>query len=319
MGERQWGRRASDGEPGADPRIVSLPLRQVPPPEESPSSRRGPGGASDRGGHPRAMGELIAEFTEAAEDGVVLDPRGQPYTVEALRAQRRALSYVDAELGVMAVQDVRRRHVQELVTQLNASGLAPARVLAVVDSLSSLYTYAIRHDLVDFSPVVELQLPEAEGTVAPPFAPETPPPFATGGLPPPAFASMPPTGTWPPPPFVTPGGSWPPFGFTTPGNPGTPPPFTTPGNPGTPPPFMTHGGGTWPPQVGTGYLPGAMGHAQSNGTGPGSMSGMFASPGATGPDANYDATMQERWLWWTVRIIVIVFVLIALVLAAESV
>jgi hypothetical protein len=29
--------------------------------------------------------------------------------------------------------------------------------------------------------------------------------------------------------------------------------------------------------------------------------------------------MQERFLWWMVRIIVIVFVLIALVLAAESV
>jgi hypothetical protein len=46
---------------------------------------------------------------------------------------------------------------------------------------------------------------------------------------------------------------------------------------------------------------------------------MFGAPGPTTPDANYDATMQERWLWWTVRIIVIVFVLIALVLAAESV
>jgi hypothetical protein len=45
---------------------------------------------------------------------------------------------------------------------------------------------------------------------------------------------------------------------------------------------------------------------------------MFGAPGAA-PDANYDATMQERWLWWTVRIIVIVFVLIALVLVAESV
>jgi hypothetical protein len=34
---------------------------------------------------------------------------------------------------------------------------------------------------------------------------------------------------------------------------------------------------------------------------------------------NYDATQQERFLWWTVRIVVIVFVLIALVLVAESV
>jgi hypothetical protein len=44
-----------------------------------------------------------------------------------------------------------------------------------------------------------------------------------------------------------------------------------------------------------------------------------APPGTPGFSAEYDATMQERFMWWTVRIIVIVFVLIALVLAAESV
>jgi hypothetical protein len=50
----------------------------------------------------------------------------------------------------------------------------------------------------------------------------------------------------------------------------------------------------------------------------GGFSSMFGQP--TGAqNASYDATMQERWLWWTVRIIVIVFVLIALVLVAESV
>jgi hypothetical protein len=305
MGERQWGRRAADREPGVDPRIVSLPLRQVPPPEEAPSSRHGRRDTFDRGGYPIAIGELVAEFTEAAEDGVALDHRGQPYTVEALRAHRRALSYVDAELGVMAVQDVRRRNVQELVDQLMTSGLAPARVLAVVDSLSALYSYAIRRDLVDFSPVVELQLPDAESAPSP-FARDTPPPFATGDLPRTSNPAMPTNGTWPPHPFMAPGGSWPPLGFMTPGDPRTPPPFMTPG-------------GTWPPPAGPGYLPGPMGHTQLNGTGPGSMSAMFGSPGATGPDANYDATMQERWLWWTVRIIVIVFVLIALVLVAESV
>jgi hypothetical protein len=55
----------------------------------------------------------------------------------------------------------------------------------------------------------------------------------------------------------------------------------------------------------------------TNAYGSGPLSAILGSPGA--PDASYDATMQERWLWWTVRIIVIVFVLIALVLVAESV
>jgi hypothetical protein len=52
----------------------------------------------------------------------------------------------------------------------------------------------------------------------------------------------------------------------------------------------------------------------------GNPTGAFQSPPGTAAfNAEYDATMQERFLWWTVRIVVIIFVLIALVLAAESV
>jgi hypothetical protein len=45
----------------------------------------------------------------------------------------------------------------------------------------------------------------------------------------------------------------------------------------------------------------------------GAGTGAFQSPGET------EASLQERWMWWTVRLIVLVFVLIALVLVAESV
>jgi hypothetical protein len=61
------------------------------------------------------------------------------------------------------------------------------------------------------------------------------------------------------------------------------------------------------------------GPSQFNGNGSGPFNSMFGPPGMASAEANYDATMQERWLWWTARIIVIVFVLIALVLVAESV
>jgi ABC-type multidrug transport system permease subunit len=47
------------------------------------------------------------------------------------------------------------------------------------------------------------------------------------------------------------------------------------------------------------------------------QTGQYTTPAEY--QAHYDATMQERFLWWTVRIVVVVFVLIALVLAAESV
>ena len=331
MGERQWGRRADDGEPGSQPRLraaakpavksasksaskaatkaatkaapkaVSLPLRQVPYPAMNPPSRHGLDEDFGSGESPRVLGKLIAEFIEAAEDGVALDPGGRPFTVEALRSHRRALSYVDSELGAMAVQDVRRPHVQELVTQLSTSGLAPTRVVAVVDALGSLYSYAIRRDLVDFSPIVEIQLPEWDGDRSS-LGPDAAQPFATDNSrkPPPAMAQG---GTWPPPSFMPPGGTWPPSPFMA-------------VDPRTPPPFMVPNNG-WG-QATPGHLPAGPPQSQ-NGSGPASLSAMFGSPGTTGADANYDATMQERWLWWTVRIIVIVFVLIALVLVAESV
>ena len=60
----------------------------------------------------------------------------------------------------MNIQDVRRRHVQALVDQLWAAGADLDRVTAVVDSLRSIYTYAVQREAVDFSPVVQLTLPE---------------------------------------------------------------------------------------------------------------------------------------------------------------
>ena len=263
------------------------------------------------------LGALIDEFLQAAEDGMVRDPRGQRYAREGIRALRGALSYVDSELGPMAAQDVRRRHVQGLVTQLRGAGLAPERIVEVVNALSALYSYAIRRDLVGYSPVVELELPRAGQSV-----PQT--------VPPPANAEAP--GSWTtgdpwtaPPPQVGPPWTPPPFDAHT--DPQTPPPYTAPGN-GWPPPYATYGD----PRTGTqfempGYAtggfttPSAVPPTNGYGTAPVStapFSAMFGAPG-TVPDANYDATMQERWLWWTVRIIVIVFVLIALVLVAESV
>jgi hypothetical protein len=253
------------------------------------------------------LGALIEEFIEAAEDGVARDPRGQPYTAEGLRALRGGLSYVDTELGAMTLEGVRQRHVQGLVTQLRGAGLAPARIFGVVDALNALYSYAIRRDLVGSSPVVELELLESEK--GPYVDPQTPPPFALAGDPP------------APPPFAAQRAPWTPPPFAAAESPQAPPPFAATGSPPTPPPFTATGAAWTPPPYGTpGYVSGGVPQPQLNGHGSGPFSAMFGAPATTAaPDANYDATMQERWLWWTVRIIVIVFVLIALVLVAESV
>jgi hypothetical protein len=122
---------------------------------------------------------------------------------------------------------------------------------------------------------------------------------------------FPPAGYPTPQPYPTPEGYPMPGGYATPNGYGAQPRYTTPngytayqtpeGFPGasgysTPgqPSLMPPWGG-----VGTGAFP--------------------TAPGTGAYHAEYDATMQERFMWWTVRIIVIVFVLIALVLAAESV
>ena len=68
----------------------------------------------------------------------------------------------------MEVQDIRRRHVQALIDQLNGSGVAPARVVAVTDALQTLYTYAIRRELVGFSPWSSSSSPERQRRAARP-------------------------------------------------------------------------------------------------------------------------------------------------------
>ena len=250
--------------------------------------------ALDRG----ELGALIDEFLEAAEDGMARDTGGAHYTRDSVRALRGALSYVDSELGTMDVQDVRRRHIQALLDQLRGSGLPPARLAAIVDALNALYAYAIRREVVGFSPVVEIELPEpANGTVS------TVPNATTARG---AVAGQWTTGDlWTAPPSV--------------GDPWTPPPFAQNGDVPTPPPGYAYGGyPAPPPPPAYGYpTPYPTQPAQTSGYGSGPLSAILGSPGTA--DANYDATMQERWLWWTVRIIVIVFVLIALVLVAESV
>jgi hypothetical protein len=300
------------------------------------------------------LGTLIDEFLQAAEDGMILDGN-RPYSRESIRALRGALSYADSELGTLDVQDVRRRHVQALLDQLLASGLPPVRVVAVAAALDSLYAYAIKRDLVGFNPVVALQLPESGNGAAhatPTPAPATAQVNGAGGDPTtpapwPPSSTQPAADAWTPSSFPAyggananpptqapeqPGTGYPPPWYPTPPDPYAPPPGTYPTAPGpyATPPASYPPPGTYPTPPGsyptppyappyTGYATPYPGLSAATGGYPtGPASAIFgASPGA--PDANYDATMQERWLWWTVRIIVIVFVLIALVLVAESV
>lgn len=106
------------------------------------------------------LGAVIDEFLVAAEQGSARDRGGQPYPPERLRQLRGALSYVDSSLGSTAIEDVRHRHVQAMLEQLRASGVTNDRVTSIAAALRSLYAYAIQRDLVGYTPVVELDLPE---------------------------------------------------------------------------------------------------------------------------------------------------------------
>ncbi|MEN3311930.1 MAG: hypothetical protein V7645_1259 [Actinomycetota bacterium] len=105
------------------------------------------------------LGAVIDEFLQDAEDGQAHDRNGHSYPPERLRQLRGALSYVDSALGSTNIEDVRRRHVQAMVDQLQAAGVTADRVTTITTALRSLYAYAIQRDLVGYSPVVELSLP----------------------------------------------------------------------------------------------------------------------------------------------------------------
>jgi hypothetical protein len=108
------------------------------------------------------LGAVIDEFLQDAEDGRARDRSGKPYPPERLRQLRGALSYVDSALGSTDIEDVRRRHVQAMVDQLQAAGVTADRVSSITSAMRSLYAYAIQRDLVGYSPVVELSLPDPD-------------------------------------------------------------------------------------------------------------------------------------------------------------
>jgi hypothetical protein len=192
------------------------------------------------------LGAVIDEFLQAAEDGRARDRNGDSYTPDRLRQLRGALSYVDSALGSTSLEDVRRRHVQAMLDQLRAAGVTADRLTSIAASLRSLYGYAIQRDLVGYSPVVELALPEPdefEPQLDPQATPQASGPDTLSGV----MARM--------------------ARFEEERAPPVPPPAPAPAP--------------------AGYYP--------------------------------NAVPIERVMWWAVRVVVLLFALIALVLVAESV
>jgi hypothetical protein len=293
------------------------------------------------------VASVIQEFLGAAERGEARDRDGRAFAPDRLAQIRDGLGYVDGNMGKTPIQAVRRRTVQALIDGLHTAGLPSERIIEVIGTLRELFVYAIARDLVDFNPIVQLRLPAAGEAVQPP-APAPAYAGANGHGPAAAVADMPTApytpaftgvaasgaGAWSP---AAPDGSGPPDEFPgddpAPGAPAadasprapwvpgaTPPPpqptppaqpvaydppmFTTPVTPPTPIAATTQYG---TPTFGTDPIA-----AQ-----PTVMAPTQAAPAAPAPGDG--VLVSEQMFWWITRIVVIVFVLIALVLVAESV
>jgi hypothetical protein len=300
------------------------------------------------------LSDVIADFLQFVENDVAWNGESDRYSHDRVRQLRAALSYADTELGALDIHAVRRRHVQGLLEQLRAAGAQPARVLDVANALQELYAYAVRRGLVGFSPAVELDLPEldavassdvpqlataiayAQPTWMSPELAAAPRPDDQGWTPPPSFASLEDSQSAPEPRdgdqgFASgerpvdrgeapqPAGATPPWTMGPQPPPAPPPTVAMPPYASYPPPYPPPYAPPYPtyltagqPAAAVPQVPGTVGYA------PGPLTTIVGPP-AVASSASFDATMQERWLWWTVRIIVIMFVLIALVLVAESV
>jgi hypothetical protein len=113
-----------------------------------------------------AITSVIQDFLSAAALGGVRDRAGEHYSYERVSQASDRLVHVDAAMGRVPIDEVRRVHVQALIDRLGSSGMPGDRVVAVVGTLSELFIYAIEQALVDFTPVVHLRLPEPASIVS---------------------------------------------------------------------------------------------------------------------------------------------------------
>jgi hypothetical protein len=114
------------------------------------------------------VGEAIADFLEAAENGSALDRLGRAFSRSSLSELRWCLSgHVDDRLGAMDLGEVRRRDVEALMDDLAAAGLPPRRLRTTAKSLRALYDYARERDLVAHNPAERIALPDEDDAEQP--------------------------------------------------------------------------------------------------------------------------------------------------------
>jgi len=107
------------------------------------------------------LSEVSEQFIAAIEEGTALSKKGKPYKPETQKTLRNALrGRITEELGGFPIRDLRRGHLQTMVDEMVAEKLSGSRVHNVVNSVRSLYRYAIARDLAETtSHLTEVLLP----------------------------------------------------------------------------------------------------------------------------------------------------------------
>jgi hypothetical protein len=268
----------------------------MPPPRRPPPGAPGPSVPS--------VSSVVDQFLDAAANGRARDARGHSYgehDVADLRWSLRALEGVRTgaartPLGELRIAELDGSELRALVERLDGAGLSHRRTRSVVGALRALLRFAAERRLVPASaadlltfggpdeqtPLGQTPLPQAAATQTPQATPLPPP--APGPTPDPwATQGYPPA---PPDPWATQG--YPPE---------PPDPWATQGYaPAPPDPWATQGYAPapdpWATQATQGYPPATR------------------SPSGAIPD---------EVIWLILKIVALVFALIALVLVAESV
>jgi hypothetical protein len=243
------------------------------------------------------VGDVIDEFLEGLDAGRAVDERGVPRPPEELSELRwalRALQGVETSdgrglLGDLPVAQLDAAELRALVDRLDAAGLSHRRTHSVIGALRALLRFAANRGLVPPSAAEYLVFGGPEPAPAP--APE---PAPTGMA---AIIAGPPGEAGLQPPRATVQATMPPT------MPGTVPPTTPGAIPGT---VASPNGHASTPAA-------RAAHAVTTITAPAARQLHGQAPqGAPG-------SVPDEVIWLVLKVVAIVFALIALVLVAESV
>jgi integrase len=108
--------------------------------------------------------EAREKFVTAAREGRALNKHGRRYKPKAIANIDECLRvHVEPSLGTAPLADIRRGEVQAIVDELTPR-LSGSRVRATVNSVRSLYRWALERDLVANDPAARVRLPAMNAT-----------------------------------------------------------------------------------------------------------------------------------------------------------